>query len=99
MVDILSASSQKRISKMNAGLKSSIKPVVRTQLDFKLDELPRYWFAGDPFLTRMFCALSLPFPGRERYVIQRVRLLCDKITIPELQNRVADFIRQETQQG
>src|SRR5690606_5499180 len=99
MVDILSASSQKRISKMNAGLKSSIKPVVRTQLDFKLDEIPRYWFGGDPFLTRMFDALSLTFPDGERYFIQSVRLFRDKITNPDLQKRVADFIRQEAQHG
>src|SRR5690606_7228834 len=93
------ASSQKRISKMNAGLKSSIKPVVRTQLDFKLDEIPRYWFGGDPFLTRMFDALSLTFPDGERYFIQSVRLFRDKITNPDLQKRVADFIRQEAQHG
>src|SRR5690606_20731808 len=99
MVDILSASSQKRSSKMNAGLKSSIKPVVRTQLDFKLDEIPRYWFGGDPFLTRMFDALSLTFPDGERYFIQSVRLFRDQITDLELQQRVADFIRQEAQHG
>ncbi len=60
---------KKRIPEMNAALKSSIKPVVRTQLDFKLDEIPRYWFGGDPFLTRMFDALSLTFPDGERYFI------------------------------
>ena len=84
---------------MNAVLKSSIKPVVRTQLDFKLDEIPRYWFGGDPFLTRMFDALSLTFPDGERYFIQSVRLFRDKITNPDLQKRVADFIRQEAQHG
>ena len=84
---------------MNAVLKSSIKPVVRTQLDFKLDEIPRYWFGGDPFLTRMFDALSLTFPDGERYFIQSVRLFRDQITDPELQKRVADFIRQEAQHG
>lgn len=97
--DILSASSQKRISKMNAPLKTTVQPVVRTNLDFKLDEIPRYWFGGDPFLTRMFDALSLTFPDGERYFIQSVRLFRDKITNPDLQKRVADFIRQEAQHG
>ncbi len=97
--DILSASSQKRIYKMNAILKSALQPVVRTQLDFKLDEIPRYWFGGDPFMTRMFDALSLTFPDGERYFIQSVRLFRDQIQDPELQQRVADFIRQEAQHG
>lgn len=84
---------------MNAPLKTTVQPVVRTNLDFKLDEIPRFWFGGDPFLTRMFDALSLTFPDGERYFIQSVRLFRDQITDPELQKRVADFIRQEAQHG
>lgn len=84
---------------MNAPLKSSIPPVVRSNLDFKLSEIPRYWFGGDPFLTRMFDALSLTFPDGERYFIQSVRLFRDQIKDPDLQKRVADFIRQEAQHG
>ena len=84
---------------MNAPLKTTVQPVVRTNLDFKLDEIPRFWFGGDPFLTRMFDALSLTFPDGERYFIQSVRLFRDKITDPDLQKRVADFIRQEAQHG
>ena len=84
---------------MNAPLKSSIQPVVRSNLDFKLSEIPRYWFGGDPFLTRMFDALSLTFPDGERYFIQSVRLFRDQIKDPDLQKRVADFIRQEAQHG
>ena len=84
---------------MNAPLKSSIQPVVRSNLDFKLSKIPRYWFGGDPFLTRMFDALSLTFPDGERYFIQSVRLFRDQIKDPDLQKRVADFIRQEAQHG
>jgi len=73
--------------------------VVRSNLDFKLSEIPRYWFGGDPFLTRMFDALSLTFPDGERYFIQSVRLFRDQIKDPDLQKRVADFIRQEAQHG
>lgn len=84
---------------MNAPLISSVQPVVRSNLDFKLSEIPRYWFGGDPFLTRMFDALSLTFPDGERYFIQSVRLFRDQIKDPGLQKRVADFIRQEAQHG
>ena len=39
---------------MNALVQYHAAPIVRTNLDFKLADVPRYWFAGDPFLTRMF---------------------------------------------
>lgn len=84
---------------MNALVKYQVNPVVRTHLDFKLDEIPRFWFGGDPFRTRMFDALSITFPDGERYFIQSVRLFRDKITDPDLKQRVADFIRQEAQHG
>lgn len=84
---------------MNALVKYSAEPVVRKNLDFKLDQVPRFWFAGDPFRTRMFDALSLTFPDGERYFIECVRLFKDQIIDPDLQNRVADFIRQEAQHG
>lgn len=84
---------------MNAFTKYAVEPVVRKNLNFKLDEIPRFWFGGDPFKTRMFDALSLTFPDGERYFIESVRLFRDKIKDPDLQLRVADFIRQEAQHG
>ena len=84
---------------MNAIVKAPVEPIVRTQLNFKLDEVPRFWFGGDPFLTRMFDALSLTFPDGERYFIQSVRLFRDQITDPSLAARVSDFIKQEAQHG
>lgn len=77
----------------------NLEPVVRKNLDFKLGDIPRFWFGGDPFRTRMFDALSLTFPDGERYFIESVRLFRDKITDPDLKARVADFIRQEAQHG
>ena len=76
-----------------------VDPVVRTNLDFKLDDIPRFWFGDDPFRTRIFDALSLTFPEGERYFIESVRLFRDKIEDPELQQKVKDFIRQEAQHG
>lgn len=84
---------------MNALVQYHAAPIVRSNLDFQLSEIPRYWFAGDPFLTRMFDALSLTFPDGERYFIQSVRLFRDQIQDPDLKQRVADFIRQEAQHG
>lgn len=84
---------------MNALVQYHVAPIVRSNLDFKLADVPRYWFADDPFLTRMFDALSLTFPDGERYFIQSVRLFRDQIQDPDLKQRVADFIRQEAQHG
>ncbi|QIO09703.1 metal-dependent hydrolase [Acinetobacter lanii] len=84
---------------MNALTQYSVEPVVRKNLNFKLSEVPRFWFGGDPFRTRMFDALSLTFPDGERYFIECVRLFKDQINDPDLQQRVADFIRQEAQHG
>lgn len=84
---------------MNAFTKYSVEPVVRSHLNFKLNEIPRFWFGNDPFRTRMFDALSLTFPDGERYFIESVRLFRDQITDPDLKARVADFIRQEAQHG
>ncbi len=89
---------------MNASLKvqhakHQVDPVVRSNLDFKLNEVPRFWFGNDAFKTRIFDALSLTFPVGERYFIQSVRALRDKITDPDLQQRVSDFIKQEAQHG
>ncbi len=84
---------------MNAYVKHQVEPIVRSNLDFKLNEVLRFWFDGDPFKTRMFDALSLTFPVGERYFIQSVRALRDKIVDADLQQRVTDFIKQEAQHG
>ena len=84
---------------MNALVKYQVDPVVRTKLDFKLDEVPRFWFGGDPFLTRIFDSMGASFPEGERYFIESVRLFRDKITDPDLKQRVTDFIKQEAQHG
>ena len=84
---------------MNSVVKYQVDPVVRTQLDFKIDQIPKFWFGGDPFKTRFFDALSLTFPEGERFFIESVRLFRDRIQDPELQAKVKDFIRQEAQHG
>lgn len=84
---------------MNAIVKKRLIPIVRKDLNFHLDEIPRFWFGNDPFRTRIFDALSLTFPDGERYFIQCVRLFREQIQRPELAERVKEFIQQEAQHG
>jgi len=84
---------------MNAIIKHQVDPVVRTNLDFKIEQIPTYWFANDPFRTRFFDALSLTFPEGERFFIESVRLYREHIQDENLQQKVKDFIRQEAQHG
>lgn len=66
--------------------------------DFGFDDtLPTYWFAGDPFKTRFFDAMSTMFPEGEKYFIESVRAYRDRITDPVLQEEVKDFTYQEAQ--
>lgn len=72
--------------------------VVRKDLDFGFDDsIPRYWFGGDPFKTRMFDAMSALFPEGERFFIESVRHYRDAVADPSLQDDVRDFMRQEGQ--
>lgn len=72
----------------------------RSQLDFGLDgDIPTYWFAGDPFKTRFFDAMSVIFPEGERFFIACVRDFRDQVQDPQLQADIKDFIRQEAQHG
>lgn len=78
---------------------SSSTPIVpREKLDFGLDgDVPRYWFGGDPFKTRLFDALSTVFPEGERYFITCVRDFRDQVTDPQLLADIRNFTRQEGQ--
>ncbi|MDN5862703.1 MAG: metal-dependent hydrolase [Salinisphaera sp.] len=73
--------------------------VPRRNLDFHLreDDIPRYWFGGDPFKTRFFDALSLLFPEGERFFIECVRDYRDQVTDPEFAEQIKHFTFQEGQ--
>lgn len=60
-----------------------------------LSGVPRHWLAGDPFLTSLFNALSLVFPGGERFFMESVRALRDQVKDPKLQADVRGFLAQE----
>ncbi|WP_370300021.1 metal-dependent hydrolase [Abyssibacter sp.] len=80
---------------------STSEIVQRKGPSFGLDDpdLPRYWFAGDPFKSRFFDAMSLLFPEGERFFIACVRDFRHAITDPQLERQVKDFIYQEGQHG
>ena len=74
--------------------------VPREKLDFGLDgDIPKYWFGGDPFKTRLFDAMSTLFPEGEKFFITCVRDYRERITDPELQKQVTAFIGQEAMHG
>ncbi|MCZ8015222.1 MAG: metal-dependent hydrolase [Limnobacter sp.] len=83
---------------INQNITSDIKP--REQLDFKLNnEIPKYWFRGDAYKTRIVDGFQLAFPEGERYFITSVRFFRDMVQDPQLQEDIRCFIRQEGQHG
>lgn len=72
----------------------------REKIDFKLDDsIPRWWFAGDAYKTRVVDGFQLTFPDGERYFISSVRNFRDGVDDPALLADVKGFIRQEGQHG
>jgi predicted metal-dependent hydrolase len=79
---------------------SSAHPPITPRLDlnFRLDDsVPRHWFAGDAFKTRLFDAMSLTFPEGERFFIACVRDFADDIQDPLMRDDVRHFSQQEAQ--
>jgi predicted metal-dependent hydrolase len=76
-----------------------VHPIIpREKLDFGLDgDIPKYWFGGDPYKTRMFDAMSLIFPPGERFFMTCVRDYRDQIKDPQLLEEIKGFNRQEAQ--
>ncbi|GAC1373031.1 MAG: metal-dependent hydrolase [Aquirhabdus sp.] len=72
---------------------------VRTQLNFHLEDVPRYWFENNPYATRFFDSISMLFPVGERFFISSIRPFRAQIQDPVLVEAVADFCQQEGQHG
>lgn len=53
------------------------------------------WLADDPFLTAFFNAMSITFPVGEKYFIDSVRRVADKVTDPALKDHIKGFCGQE----
>lgn len=70
--------------------------IVVRNIDFALgDEIPRYWFGGDPAKTHFMNALSTTFPEGEAFFVRSVLHYRDRIESPELRREIAAFAGQE----
>lgn len=59
------------------------------------EDTPRHWMGGDAWETHLLNALSLIFPGGERFFMRSVRALRDHVTDPKLLEQVKSFLAQE----
>lgn len=75
-----------------AKIKASF-PVRR--MDFGFTDVPRYWFANDPFLTHFLSSLSSLFPEGEFFFVTSMRNVRDLIEDPVMQKEISAFIGQE----
>lgn len=73
-------------------------PVRRMDFDFGND-LPKYWYRGNPWITHFLNALSAVFPDGERFFIHSVRNVQDQVKDPALQAQIRAFIGQEANHG
>jgi predicted metal-dependent hydrolase len=72
--------------------------IPREKLDFGFDQdIPKYWFGGDPYKSRFWDALSVIFPPGEKFFMTTVRDFRDRVTDPKLLQDIKDFNRQEAQ--
>ena len=70
-------------------------PPRRLDMRFDAQEMERYWYGQDPFLTLFWGSLSLLFPEGERFFVAAVRHYRDQIQDPQLLTDIAGFIAQE----
>ena len=65
------------------------------RMDFTFDESQKFWFAGDPFMSHFMNNLSSLFPYGEKFFVDSVRAVREKVTEPQLKKDISAFIGQE----
>jgi predicted metal-dependent hydrolase len=75
--------------------------IPRRDVDFGLDAaaVPRDWCHDDAFETTFLNALSLLFPEGEKFFVDSVKQVQDRVTDPALRREVTGFIGQEAMHG
>jgi predicted metal-dependent hydrolase len=75
--------------------------IPRRDVDFGLDAatVPRDWCHDDAFETTFLNALSLLFPEGEKFFVDSVKQVQDRVTDPALGREIAGFIGQEAMHG
>lgn len=85
---------------MQTASKTAPVIIVRENIDFGLSgDIPRYWYAGDPYKSRLFDSMQLTFPEGERFFMKSVGAFRSAIKDPALAQEVKDFMRQEGAHG
>ena len=64
------------------------------RMDFAFTDIPRYWALNDPVCTHFLNALSLTFPDGERFFVDSVRALRDRVEDKVRQKEISGFIGQ-----
>ncbi|HBC19140.1 MAG TPA: metal-dependent hydrolase, partial [Alcanivorax sp.] len=72
-------------------------PIIPRRMGFSFDGIQHddYWFDNDPVLTHLLNILSLTFPDGERFFVDSVRALRDKVEDKDRQKDISGFIGQE----
>jgi predicted metal-dependent hydrolase len=75
--------------------------IPRRDVDFGLDPaaVPRDWVDGCPYATTMLAALSMLFPEGERFFVDSVKQLRQRVDDPALREAIVGFIGQEAMHG
>lgn len=78
---------------------TQVTPRVRPMNFYFDDNVPMYWFGGDPLMTMLLTGLSATFPEGERMFVRAVRAYEARLQDPDLKKRVKAFIGQEAHHG
>jgi uncharacterized protein len=69
------------------------------RMHFDFEGTPKYWFDGEPYLTRFVEGLSMLFPEGERFFVEAVQHYKSAISDPELLRQIQAFGAQEGTHG
>ena len=79
-------------TKLSLGAQVNIPP---RRMDFSFDDMPRYAYDNDAFMTTFWAAFSALFPEGESFFVESVRHYRNQITDPVLKAQISGFIGQE----